>query len=188
MPLISKTELDMKKDIFLRDIKSGIVFVYPTDTIYGIGCDATNSESVKKVRKIKERHDMPFSVIAPSKDWIRDNCVIDDQTEEWLDKLPGPYTLILKIKNKDCIANEVTNGLDTLGVRIPDHWFTNEVVSVINKPIVTTSVNKHGEEYMVSIDNLDHSIWPEYIFYEGKKEGSPSKIVDLTGKEPVVKR
>lgn len=188
MPLISKTELDQNKEVFLKEIKSGIVFVYPTDTIYGIGCDATNSLSVMKIRKIKERQDLPFSVVAPSKDWIRENCVVDDEAEEWLDKLPGPYTLILKLKNKSCVSREVNLDLDTIGVRIPDHWFTDEVISSIGKPVVTTSVNKHGEEYMVSIDNLDSSIWPEYIFYEGKKDGSPSKIIDLTGKEPVVKR
>ena len=98
MPLISKTELDQRKDVFLDEIKSGIVFVYPTDTIYGIGCDATNSSSVLKVRNIKERNDLPFSVVAPSKDWIRDNCEVDAKAEQWLDKLPGPYTLILKLK------------------------------------------------------------------------------------------
>jgi len=188
MPLISKTELNDKKDIFLNDIREGVLFIYPTDTIYGIGCDATNSASVNKVRKVKERFDMPFSIIAPSKEWIKKNCVVDDGVEEWLKKLPGPYTLILKLKNRNCVSKEVNLGLDTLGVRIPDHWFTKEVVDVVGKPIVTTSVNKHGQEYMTNINDLDSSIRPEYIFYEGVKKGKPSSIVDLTGKKPVVKR
>ena len=72
------------------------IFIYPTDTIYGLGCDATNEKLVKELREIKNRDDKPLSVIAPSVKWIFDNF---DVGLELLEKyLPGPYTLLLKKK------------------------------------------------------------------------------------------
>ena len=78
-----------------KAIKSGAVIIYPTDTVYGIGCNAKLKESVKRVRELKKQFDRPFSVIAPSIEWIEKNL---ESKKEVRDKLPGPYTFILKIK------------------------------------------------------------------------------------------
>ena len=98
MQILTKAELYLRKEFFLRAFKNSL-FIYPTDTIYGVGCDALNGVLVDRIRDLKGRYDLPFSVIAPSKEWIREQCVIDERAQEWLDKLPGPYTLILKMKN-----------------------------------------------------------------------------------------
>ena len=90
----------------------GAVFIHPTDTIYGIGCNAEVSSAVRKVRQLKARATNPFSVIAPSLEWINENCVVTKEADEWLEKLPGPYTLILKLKN-NCVARSVNSGLNT---------------------------------------------------------------------------
>ena len=166
----------------------GAVFVYPTDTIYGIGCNAQISSSVKKIRELKLRNTNPFSVIAPSIDWIKENCVITEESNEWLGKLPGPYTLILKLKS-NCVAKEVNPGLKTLGVRIPKHWIS-KVVGEADVPIVTTSVNRSSEDYMTSLEDIDYTIMGsvDFILYEGKKEGKPSKIINLTDKVEVIER
>ncbi|GAG45638.1 unnamed protein product, partial [marine sediment metagenome] len=74
-----------KKEIEIRKLRNS-VFIYPTDTIYGIGCNALNSKLVKRIRRIKKRDNKPFSVIAPSKKWIYDNCEVDRKI---LKKLPG---------------------------------------------------------------------------------------------------
>lgn len=75
------------------------IFIYPTDTIYGIGCDAENKTLVKKIREIKNRDNGSFSVIAPSINWILENCETDKkQIKKYL---PGPYTLILKKKRRN---------------------------------------------------------------------------------------
>lgn len=78
-------------------MKSGAIFIYPTDTVYGIGCDAGNSKSVAKVREIKQTK-QPFSVIAPSKKWIKHKLKI--MHTEYLKRLPGQYTLIFTKKRK----------------------------------------------------------------------------------------
>lgn len=180
MKVITKDELEIDKSYMQKKILDGSIFVYPTDTIYGMGCDATNSECIKKIREIKKRPEMPFSVIAPSKEWIIENCDVDKVAMEWIDKLPGPYTLILRLKNKDAISKHVNMGSDTIGVRIPDHWISN-LVSEINKPVITTSTNLSGKEFMTSMDNLDPEIHSrvDFVIYEGEKKGRPSKIVDL---------
>ena len=110
------------------------------------------------------------------------------EAEEWLERLPGPYTLIFKLKKK-CVAKEVNSSLDTLGIRVPNHWIRN-VVSELNVPIVTTSVNRANEDYMTSLEDLDARIKAgiDFMIYEGEKEGKPSKIIDLTEKVKVIER
>ncbi len=187
MKILTKDEVNVNKEVILEVMGNGAIFIHPTDTIYGIGCNATEDEFVGAIRNIKGRPDSPFSVIAPSKEWIKKNCVINEKAERWLDKLPGPYTLILKSKNS--IAKNVAPGMDTLGVRIPDHWFS-DIVEELGLPVVTTSANKAGGDFMTSLDNLDDEIKPkiEFIIYEDEKHGRPSTIIDLTGKEPKIKK
>ncbi|MBR9699130.1 threonylcarbamoyl-AMP synthase [Candidatus Woesearchaeota archaeon] len=189
MNVLTKDEFNVGFDDLRENIEDGVLFIHPTDTIYGIGCDATHEAAVKNIRKVKERHESPFSVIAPSKDWIYTNCDINGKAKEWVNKLPGPYTLILKLKNKECIAPNVNCDFDTLGVRIPDHWFS-EAVERLGRPCVTTSANKSGKDFMTSIDDLHPDIAKQMAFaiYEDEKKGRPSTVVDLTGDEPVVKK
>jgi len=181
MRILTKEECEIENGFISEKISRGSIFIYPTDTIYGIGCNALRHEAVSKIREIKESYENPFSVIAPSKEWILENCHVNGKGKEWLDKLPGPLTMILKLKNKDCIVKEVNNGMDTLGVRIPDNWFS-KFVSWLEVPIITTSVNKSGNDFMTSIDNLDGGIKGsvDFVVYDGEKKSRPSKIVDLT--------
>lgn len=180
MEVLTKTELELRKEELLQKIKHGKVFIHPTDTIYGLSCDATNEKAVEKLRRIKERYDNPFSVWAPSPEWIRKNCEINQEAEAWLKKLPGPYTLILKLKNKKAIAKGVNLEKETLGVRMPNHWFS-AAVKEFSQPLITTSANKAGKPFMTSLEDLDRAIIPEieFLIYEGKKEAHPSKIIDL---------
>lgn len=182
MKILTKDEVNVNKEVILEVMKNGAIFIHPTDTIYGIGCNATEKRFVKEVREIKGRAKTPFSVIAPSKEWVRKNCFVDEKIEGWLKKLPGPYTLILKSKNK--VAKNVAPGMNTLGVRIPDHWFS-KIVEELGVPIVTTSANKGGGDFMTSLEDLDDEIEQrvEFIIYEDEKHGRPSAIVDLSEEE-----
>lgn len=184
MRVVNRDEFNLNRSRILTEVAEGAVFIHPTDTIYGIGCDATNPEAVHKIREIKSRYKRPFSVIAPSKNWIRENCEVTDEIGMWLQKLPGPYTLILKLKQSHCVAKEVLHGSKNIGIRIPEHWFSN-VAMGLKRPIVTTSANKVGKPFMTKMENLDPEIKKkmDFAFYEGDKEAHPSTIVDLTGKK-----
>lgn len=188
--IITIQEFRKNEAEILREIRNGAIFIYPTDTIYGLGCDATNSRAVEKVRKAKQRDSKPYSVIAPSKEWIKKNCIVDSkQAKKWLNMLPGPFTLILKLKCHKCVAKNVT-GNKALGIRIPDNW-SAMIAKDLNCPIVTTSANLSGEAYMTSLDDLNEIIKDkvDLIIYEGEKRGRPSTVVNLTENKPaVVKR
>ncbi|MDP6265596.1 MAG: L-threonylcarbamoyladenylate synthase [Candidatus Woesearchaeota archaeon] len=189
MRVLSKKEFENQKDIIRTNLKEkSPIFIYPTDTIYGIGCNATNKEAVEKIRNIKLRKENPFSVIAPSKEWIDENCIVNENAKDWVKRLPGPYTLVLKTKNQ-CVAENVAPKKDTLGVRIPDHWFSN-FVTEINIPLVTTSANKSNEDFMTSLDDLDPEIKSkvDFIVDEGEKKCKPSRIIDLTDDVKVIER
>ena len=164
-----------------EQIESGKVFVYPTDTIYGLGCDAANVDSVNRIKEMKGRDkDKPLSVIAPSVGWIEEHCIIDDCLD-LARYLPGPYTLILKKKDPNFLL-DVASG-DSLGVRIPDSDFCDEIREV-GVPFVTTSVNLSGESPAVSVDEINLEIIEKVdeIVDSGRLDGKPSTLV-INGEE-----
>lgn len=192
MKVIDKSGFMENKAEMLQKIKEGAVFIYPTDTSYGIGCDATNEIAVRKIRDIKNRPKSPFSVIAPSKDWIREKCRIDPERADWLDVLPGKYTLILNLKKSDAVTDNVV--LDrinrkTLGVRIPGNWFS-AIVEELGFPVVTTLAGFTGESHMTDLEDLHEDIKKnvDFIVYEGEKKKSPSDVVRLDYDEITVSK
>jgi len=175
--ILNKQETLERKDEIISAIKSGKIFIYPTDTIYGMGCDATSETAVQKIMEIKKRQDKVFSVIAPSKDWILTNYIVLDESK--LDILPGPYTVILKQKNKMVSKECVFEG--TTGVRIPANWFT-DLISETGLPFVTTSANISGQKNMEKLEDLPKEILEQvdYVIYDGPIVGKQSTRVDLT--------
>lgn len=180
MRIIDQKYVKENEREIICDIQNGKIFVYPTDTIYGIGTDATNEISVSKIREIKERETKPFSVIAPSKKWILNNFFTYPEVANWLKKLPGPITLFIDRKEVNCVSENVNPSDDSLGVRIPKHWFT-KIISKANVPFITTSVNKSGHSYMRRIEDIDSEILNavDYVVYEGEKTNKESKKIDL---------
>ncbi len=167
----------------INAIKAGKIFIYPTDTIYGIGCNAENESAVNKIRLLKQRELKPFSIIAPSFEWIENLCRVDKKiSTELKSKLPGPYTFFLNIRN-DRTVSEIINPLEnsTIGIRIPKHWFT-EIIAEAGVPFITTSVNISGMPYMKNIEDLDETIKNDvdFIIYEGEINGRESTKIDLT--------
>tara|TARA_Y100000310_G_C20704331_1_gene833681 strand:+ start:9898 stop:10464 length:567 start_codon:yes stop_codon:yes gene_type:complete len=184
MEVLARTELEYRKEEIIDKILRGSIFIYPTDTIYGIGCVATNTKAVASIRRIKERENTPFSIIAPSVDWVKSNCSINAKAEEWINRFPGPFTLILPVQGNIELAENVNPNKDTLGIRIPDHWIA-KLVEECGVPIVTTSANKTGQKFMTSVEDLDAEVEKEveFMIYEGPKEARPSKIVNVQMEE-----
>ncbi len=166
------------------DLENKII-IYPTDTIYGIGCYALNEELVKKIKEIKKRDNRPFSIIV-NKKWIKENCITNELINKYLKKLPGKYTFILKLKNKNAICKEVNNNQETIGVRIPKH----EITKKLPIPFVTTSVNLSGRPPIIDIKDIPEEIKNKVnlIINSGILNNSPSTIIDLTKDNPIVLR
>lgn len=164
----------------LKKIKSGSVFICPTDTIYGLGCNALKSGSVSRIRKIKKTGH-PFSVISPGTSWINANLVV--RFPEYLEKLPGPYTFIFEKKRPGFLSHASKS--NSLGVRIPDHPFTL-LIRESGLPFVSTSVNYSGRPSIKKPDDTPKGILDlvDYIIDAGILDNPPSRIFDLTGIEP----
>lgn len=172
----------VKREVIVS-ILEGKSFLYPTDTVYGLGCDASNPAAVKRIRIIKTTGH-PFSVIAPSMEWIRANLEIT--RPEYLKKFPGPYTLIFRMKRK-AVCEQVSSR--TLGVRIPRHPFT-AVIQESGVPFVTTSANMSGEIPVWSTQGVPSGIERnvDIAVHDDILNNPPSRVIDLTGRKPRVLR
>ena len=127
----------------VKILTSGGVVVYPTDTLYGLGADALNSEAVEKISKIKRRPG-PWSIAVTDLNMLKEYCKIPIHHEEFINsQLPGAVTLILPGTSHQ-IENFVASG-NTVGVRIPNHSVPVELAKALKKPITSTSVNRTGE-------------------------------------------
>lgn len=164
-----------------HEILVGKIFIYPTDTIYGLGCNATNEEAVNRIKEIKGRDkEKPLSVIAPSINWIEENLIIEPELNI-KQYLPGPFTLILKKKNPKFLEH-IAKG-ETLGIRIPANPFTKEIQKS-RVPFITTSVNLSGEPFALTLDDIKQDIKDKVdhiIEAKAKMTGIPSTLI-INGK------
>jgi len=134
---------DIKKA--LEVLHAGGVILYPTDTIWGIGCDATNPEAVKRVYEIKNREDSKAMLVLMENP-NRLNSYVDEVPEiawDLIDTNDQPMTLIYPgAKN---LAPNLINSDGTIGIRITNEEFTQNLIQRFKKPIVSTSANRSGE-------------------------------------------
>lgn len=166
-----------------ESLVNGYVFVYPTDTVYGLGCNAEIGESVDRIARVKGREGRkPFSVIAPSMDWIYENCIIPKTNLDLIGQLlPGPYTLILKTRLK--IPHVVAKG-GTIGVRIPRNRFT-DFIRKQGILFITTSANLKGEEPIRNINEAPKSVkdTADFAIDSGTLDNPSSRVFDFTGEK-----
>jgi L-threonylcarbamoyladenylate synthase len=136
-----------------REVALGRILIYPTDTVYGIGC-RLDSDSVKKIFKIKERSpDKPLSIalkdLAAAKEYVSLSPKEESFIKQHLDK---PMTFV--VKKKDTVPDIVTGGKDTVGIRIIDNPFVRELLSYTGVPIITTSANVSGEKAPANVGEI----------------------------------
>lgn len=174
-------------------LKKGGLIIYPTDTVYGLGCDLTNSKALEKIARIKgvKLEKAAFSFIfydlSNLSAYIKQ---IDTPTYKILKRtLPGPYTFILDGNNK---LPKVFKKRKTVGIRIPDNNIIREIVKELGNPIVTTSIRDDD-------DVVEYTTDPELIFEKwqskvdlvingGYGANQPSTVIDLTSEEKTLIR
>lgn len=178
--------ISLKEDInkALEVLKTGGIILYPTDTIWGIGCDATNAEAVEKVNQLKGRSgDKHLIVLLDSESklpsYVRE---IPDVAYELMDVTERPLTIVYSgAKNlpDNLIAED-----GSLGIRIVNHEFCKQLISRFKKPIVSTSANFSGQASPRSFDDIDEELVEaaDYVVQNGRElvsEGKSSMIVRL---------
>jgi len=147
---------DIKKA--LEVLKSGGVILYPTDTIWGIGCDATNAEAVKRVYEIKKREDSKAMLVLMENP-NRLNSYVDEVPEialDLIDVTDKPMTIIYSgAKN---LAKNLINSDGSIGIRITEEAFTQQLIQRFRKPIVSTSANISGDTPAQNFSEINQDI------------------------------
>ena len=174
-------------------LRNGGLVIYPTDTVYGLGCDITNTKALERIAKIKgvKLDKANFSFICHDLSNLSDYVKqIDTATFKILKRaLPGPYTFILPGNNN--LPKEFKKKT-TVGIRVPDNSIALEIVRQLGNPIVSTSIRDED-------DVIEYTTDPELIFEKwqnqvdmvidgGYGDNMGSTIIDLSGDEPIVIR
>lgn len=177
----------------VKILKKGGLVIYPTDTVYGLGCDISNTKALAKIAKIKgvklEKANLSFicNDLSHLSDYVRQ---IQSSTFKILKRaLPGPYTFILPGNNN---LPKAFKKKKTLGIRVPDNNITRAIVKALGNPIVSTSI--HDEDEL-----LEYTTDPELIFEKwsnlvdividsGYGDNIASTVIDLTTDIPEVIR
>ncbi|MDD5340491.1 MAG: L-threonylcarbamoyladenylate synthase [Candidatus ainarchaeum sp.] len=180
---VSGDDFEGAMDVLDPLVHSGGLFVYPTDTVYGIGGKADSADVVRRINAIKgSAQSKPLSVMVSDFGMIDEYC----DTGIWEDMilkryLPGPYTFILKLRRP--IA---ASGTDRLGVRMPDSAFCRALCERIGEPVVSTSANLSGRPAPVRFEDIDRKILDSVqVAVDGgpTKYGKASLVLDLVDVE-----
>jgi len=167
--------------IAIDKIISGEVIIYPTDTLYGFGADATNSNAISQINQIKGRNS-PLSIIINDLEQIHEYAKIRKGVFSKINKLlPGPYTILLESKNNPKISPYIQCDSKLIGIRVIDNKFCNTIIKETKCPIVTTSVNIHGNPPMTDIKQIAKKFNHIAVFYSKEElisEGST--IIDFS--------
>ena len=160
-----------------KTILDGGILVYPTDTIYGFGVDATNADSINTLNKIKNRNG-PISVIAPNNRTVSTWINIPNDEKDLASNKLKPFKTIIYPVHENIVNNLILGPNNTLGIRIPDHPFCKSLSEECKVPITTTSVNRSGEIPKKNVGEIlgsfQNSI--DLIIEDGELSGSSSSI------------
>lgn len=174
-------------------LENGGVIIYPTDTVYGLGCDVTKSKAVERIAKIKgmKAKDAKLAIVVFDLSQLAKFAKVDTPIFKLMKKtLPGPFTYILNATGE--IPKLFKNKKKDIGLRIPNHNIPREIVRQLGNPISTTSVVDEDEilEYTTDpemiYENFKHKV--DIVIDGGYGNNIPSTIVDCTSGEPEIIR
>jgi len=167
-------------------LKKGGIIIYPTDTVYGLGCDITNQKAIERICQIRgiKPEKANFSFICSDLRHISDFVKPIDTTVFRLLKkaLPGPFTFIFNANNN--VPKLLSSNKKTVGIRVPDNNIAREIVKVLGNPILSTSIKDDDELIEYSTDpELIHEKYEDLVdlvIDGGYGDNEPSTVVDCT--------
>ncbi len=173
-------------------LKNGGLVIYPTDTVYGLGCDINNTAALEKIAQIKgvKLEKSNFSFIVEDLSNLSEYTQLNNQNFKILKRsLPGPYTFILPGSNN---LPSVFKKKKTVGIRVPDNGIAKAIVQELGNPIVSTSIKDDDEVLEYTTDpELIAEKWNklvDLVVDGGYGDNVASTVIDLTGEDPVVVR
>lgn len=169
-------------------LRKGGVIVYPTGTVYGLGCDITQKRAIERIYQVKQlKSDHPLSFVCQDLSDIARYAFVDDFAYRIMKRLiPGPYTFILNATRE--VPKLLVRKRKTVGIRVPGDPVAHALVEELGSPIVSTSAT-FGGEILNDPDDLAARFHHVDAFVDSGWGGlEPSTIIDLTGDEPLVVR
>ena len=170
-------------------LEAGEVIGYPTDTVYGIGCDLLSKKSIDRLYQIKGMDPaQKLALICPDISNVARYAIVEDAVFRTLRRyLPGPYTFILGATRE--VPKMVQTKRRTIGVRIPDHPVIQALVQALGRPLVSTTAAPHGHAPYIDPHEIDDVFPGLGMVLDGGVGGSvPTTVVDLTTSPPSVIR
>ena len=178
----------------IRDaLRNGAVMLYPTDTVYAIGCDLNVKSAVERVRQIKRlSNDKPLTFLCSSLSNISEYAQVNDQSYRLIKHLiPGPYTFLLPA-TKQVPRLVMSPKRKTTGIRVPDHAICQALLQSLGNPIISTSATTvvAPKTHISQVELFDHldKLVDMIIDDQSPVTDRVSTILDLTDEEPVVVR
>lgn len=170
-------------------LQAGEVIGYPTDTVYGLGCDFSNKKAVDRLYQIKgmdRSHALSF--ICPDLAEIAKYAIVDNQTYRVLRRfLPGPYCFILEATRE--VPRIIQSKRKTIGIRIPNHEVTRALVTELGRPIISTTAQRTGAEPHVDPNEIDDDFKGLGLVIDSGAGGLvPTTVIDLTVQPPEIVR
>jgi tRNA threonylcarbamoyl adenosine modification protein (Sua5/YciO/YrdC/YwlC family) len=170
-------------------LAAGEVIGYPTDTVYGLGCNLFDKRAILRLYQIKQMSEsQKLSFICPNLSNVARYAIVEDATFRVLKRyLPGPYTFILQATRE--VPKLIQSKRKTVGVRIPDHPVILSLVEAFGRPIISTSAAPHGEAPYIDPHEIDDRFKGLAMVLDGGVGGSiPTTIIDLTTSFPEIIR
>lgn len=178
-----ETDMQKEADEAVRVMRGGGIILYPTDTVWGLGCDATNAAAVERIYRLKRSENKKSMLVL---------CASADMTVRYVNKAPGVAFEVMELATSPLtailpgaagVAENLIPEEGTLGVRVPDHEFCRQLLRRFGKPIVSTSANVSGEATPMKglaevsreiIDGVDFVVNPRF---QGHPTCKPSSII-----------
>ena len=170
-------------------LKRGGVIAYPTDTVYGLGCDLFDKKATDRLYQIKgAKKTQRMAFVCADLGQVARYAIVDDYAYRILKRfLPGPYCFILQSTRE--VPKMIQTNRKTVGIRVPDNPVATALVEALGGPIISTTAARSGEDPDPDAGGLD-ARFPnlDLVLDAGVCGLTPSSVIDLTGSEPVVVR